>query len=444
MYLYGSANGTGNAGDNLIFGVGAGDNLINGEAGNDTISGGDGNDTIYGGMGNDALYGSMGNDLLYAGTGDNTLDGGEGNDTFISSTTGIDTLTGGSGNDVYEIHNISDKIIETANGGNDTIWTDVSYTIADNVETMVLVGSIDGFGNADANIITVYEAGNNLIDGGAGNDTLSAGAGNDTIYGGMGNDALYGSTGNDLLYAGTGDNTLDGGEGNDVLYSSTAGIDTLTGGSGDDTYEIHNTSDKIVENPGEGTDTVWTGVSYTLAANVENMYLVGSIYGVGNASDNTIVGYDAGDNVISAGAGNDTIAGGAGNDLLYGGAGNDTFVFDSTSFLASVISGVDTIGDFTVDRDKIQLSKAAFSALNTLGTTLTDYNPSTLTGDFSVVTNATEQSAAESTTAKIIYNSQTGGLFYNANSTANGFGSGGQFAQLDAGLSLNKNDFNLV
>jgi hypothetical protein len=57
-----------------------------------------------------------------------------------------------------------------------------------------------------------------------------------------------------------------------------------------------------------------------------------------------------------------------------------------------------------------------------------------------VVTDATEQSA----TAKIIYNSQTGGLFYNANGTANGFGTGGQFAQLDGGLNLNKNDFNLV
>jgi trimeric autotransporter adhesin len=444
MYLVGSVNGFGNAGDNTITVYGEGDNYIDGGAGNDTISAGAGNDTIYGGMGNDALYGSTGNDLLYAGTGDNTLDGGEGNDVLYSSNNGIDTLTGGTGDDVYEIHNTNDKIIETANGGNDTIWTDVSYTIADNVETMYLVGSVNGFGNAGDNTITVYGEGDNYIDGGAGNDTLSAGAGNDTISGGMGNDALYGSTGNDVLYAGTGDNTLDGGEGNDTLYSSKTGIDTLTGGIGDDVYEIHNTNDKIIENLGEGNDTVWTDVSYTLSANVETMYLVGSIYGVGNAGDNTIVGYGAGENLISAGAGNDTISGGAGNDLLYGGTGNDTFVFDSSSFLAQVISGFDTIGDFTVNQDKIQLSKAAFSALSTLGTTLTDYNPSNLTGDFSLVTNATEQSAAELTNAKIIYNSQTGGLFYNANGTATGFGTGGQFALLDPGLAISRSDFTLV
>jgi Ca2+-binding RTX toxin-like protein len=426
LYLVGAIDGTGNGGDNTIVGYGAGDNLIDGGAGNDTLWAGAGNDTIYGGMGND---------LLYAATGDNQLDGGEGNDVLFSSTTGIDTLTGGNGDDVYEIHNSLDQIVENSGEGTDTVWTDVSYTLAANVENMYLVGSIDGTGSSGDNTIVGYGIGDNLIDGGAGNDTLLAGAGNDKIYGGIGNDALYGSTGNDLLYAGTGDNTLDGGEGNDVLYTSTTGIDTLTGGTGDDVYEIHNSLDQIVEIAGEGTDAVWTDVSYTLADNIETMYLVGSVNGTGNAGDNTIVGYGAGDNFIT---------GGAGNDTLFGGDGNDTFVFDSASFLAQVISGVDTIGDFTATQDKIQLSKAAFSALNTLGTTMTDYNPSNLTGDFSLVTNATEQSAAELTTAKIIYNSQTGGLFYNANGTANGLGNGGQFALLNPGLVMSSSDFTVV
>jgi Ca2+-binding RTX toxin-like protein len=419
MYLVGSKNGTGNAGDNTIVGYGVGDNLIDGGAGNDTL---------YGGVGNDTINGGIGNDLLYAGTGDNTLDGGDGNDTLYSSTTGIDTLTGGTGDDVYEIHNTSDNIGENPGSGNDTIWTDVNYTIAANVETMYLVGSVNGFGNAADNIITVYGEGHNLIDGGAGNDTLSAGAGNDTIYGGMGNDALYGSTGNDLLSAGMGDNTLDGGDGNDTLYSSTTGIDTLTGGTGDDVYEIHNISDKIVEKPSEGIDTIWTDASYTMAANVETMYLVGSINGIGNSGNNTIVGYGAGDNLIN---------GGGGSDILAGGAGNDTFVFDSRNLISQVISGIDTITDFTIGQDKIQLSQLAFSTnLRTIA------GNSLVAGDFMVVTDdATAATAAKA----IVYNSANGHLFYNANLAAAGFGTnGGQFAQLATGLNLTNADFSLI
>jgi Ca2+-binding RTX toxin-like protein/phosphodiesterase/alkaline phosphatase D-like protein len=419
MYLVGSVNGTGNAGDNTIVGYGVGDNLIDGGAGNDNLSGGDGNDTLLGGAGNDTLNGDAGNDILRGGDGNNILNGGAGNDTLYSSATGVDTLTGGTGDDVYEIHHSLDQIGENPGEGTDTVWTDVSYTLAANVETMYLVGSVNGTGNAGDNTIVGYGAGNNLIDGGAGNDTLSGGDGNDTLRGGTGN------------------NLLNGGTGNDVLYTSIGSIDTLTGGTGDDVYEIHNSLDQIVENPGEGTDTVWTDVGYTLAANVETMYLVGSVYGIGNAGDNTIVGYGVGENVISAGAGNDTLNGGAGNDLLYGGAGNDVFVFDSSSFLAQVISGVDTIGDFTVNQDKIQLSKLAFN----INLTTTAGN-SLSSADFSTVT--TDAAAATAATA-IVYNSANGHLFYNSDLTAAGFGSnGGQFASLDAGLNLSKNDFNIV
>jgi Ca2+-binding RTX toxin-like protein len=409
MYLFGSANGTGNAGDNTIVGYGVGEHVIDGEAGNDNLSGGDGKDTIKGGTGNDTIKG---------GTGNNTLDGGAGNDWLYSSATSVDNLAGGAGDDLYEVLNGLATIVENPDEGTDTVFTNVNYTLAANVEHMYLFGSANGTGNAGDNTIIGYGASANLIDGGAGNDNLLGGDGNDTLKGGTGN------------------NTLDGGAGNDWLSSSATSVDNLAGGSGDDIYEVLNELTTIVENPGEGTDTVFTNVNYTLAANVEHMYLFGSANGTGNAGDNTIIGYGAGDHVIN---------GGAGNDNLSGGAGNDTFVFDSASFLNSVISGIDTIGDFTVNQDKIQLSKAAFSALNTLGTTLTDYNPSNLTGDFSVVMNATEQSTAELTTAKIIYNNQTGGLFYNSNGTDNGFGlNGGKFAQLNAGLNLNKNDFNLV
>ncbi|MFI8748325.1 calcium-binding protein, partial [Pseudomonas sp. NPDC077186] len=72
---------------------------------------------------------------------------------------------------------------------------------------------------------------------------------------------------------------------------------------------------------GEGIDTVWTSLaSYTLGANVENLYYgpsSGNFTGTGNALDNWIQG----------GAGNDVLTGGGGNDTLMGGLGNDIFVF---------------------------------------------------------------------------------------------------------------------
>jgi Ca2+-binding RTX toxin-like protein/phosphodiesterase/alkaline phosphatase D-like protein len=417
MYLYGSSNGTGNAGDNTIVGIRDGDNLIDGGAGNDNLSGGDGNDTLKGGDGNDTLKG---------GTGNNTLNGDAGNDWLYSSATSVDNLAGGDGDDFYEVLNGASTISESAGEGIDTVFTNVNYTLATNVENMYLFGSSNGTGNAGDNTIVGNGVGNNLIDGGAGSDTLSGGDGNDTLYGGSGS------------------NMLNGDAGNDWLYSSATSVDNLAGGNGDDIYEVLNGLSTIVENSGEGTDTVFTNVSYTLAANVENMYLYGSITGIGNGGDNTIVGIRDGNNVISAGAGNDTINGGAGNDLLYGGTGNDTFVFDSSSFLAQVISGVDTIGDFTANQDKIQLSKAAFTALSGSAGTLSAYNSTSLTGDFVTVTNATQATFAASA-ATILYNSDTGTLLYNTDGNVAGLGlNGGQFAQLNSGLTLTSNDFKVV
>jgi Ca2+-binding RTX toxin-like protein len=410
MYLVGDINGTGNAGDNTIVAYRTGTHVLDGAGGNDNLIAGTGDDTLIGGDGDD---------LLWAGTGTDSLEGGVGNDVLYSSLTGLSTLAGGAGNDVYEIHRGDDTIVEIAGEGIDTIWTDTSYTMSANVENMYLVGSINGTGNDSDNTIVAYESGTHTLDGAGGNDNLIAGTGDDTLIGG---------DGDDLLWAGSGTDSLSGGAGNDVLYSSLTGLSTLAGGAGNDVYEIHRSDDTIVENPGEGIDTIWTDTSYTMSANVENMYLVGSINGTGNAGDNTIVGY---------GVGNNTINGGAGNDLLYGGAGNDTFIFDSSSFLAQVISGVDTIGDFTVNQDKIQLSKAAFSALTTVAG-----NP-LAAADFGTVT--TTDLDAGTLGRAIVYNGANGKLFYDTNGAAAGFGTnGGQFAQLATGLDLHGTDFTVV
>ena len=117
------------------------------------------------------------------------------------------------------------------------------------------------------------------------------------------------------------EDTLSGLAGNDTL-DGRGGPDTMLGGLGNDTFVVDDLGDVVVENAGEGTDTVRTTLaSYILAAaNVENLTYIGTgnFTGTGNALNN----------IITGGAGDDTLNGGGGTDTLVGGAGNDTYIVD--------------------------------------------------------------------------------------------------------------------
>ena len=324
----------GGSGNDTLYG-GGGNDLLDGGTGNDALYGGTGNDTYIVNTAGDGvsenanegidqvnsstsytLTANVENLLLtgtaYRGTGNeldnqiignasiNLLIGGLGND-FLDGQAGADTLQGGAGNDTYVVDNSGDVVTENANEGIDTVQSSITWTLATNLENLTLTGNaaINGTGNS-ANNSLIGNSAANILNGGAGNDILDGKGGADSLIGGAGNDTYYvdnaGDTVTEGLNAGTdsvfssisytlstnlenltltGTDAINGtgNSGNNILTGNSAN-NILTGGAGNDTYFVDNTGDVINENVGEGTDTVNSSVSYTLAANVENLTLV--------------------------------------------------------------------------------------------------------------------------------------------------------------------------
>lgn len=211
-----------------------------------------------------------------------------------------------------------------------------------------------------------------------GDDTFSRGdflPGDQVIFAGGGDDNIS-------LSGVAGNHYIDGGSGSDILLGGS-GADKIDGGSDDDNL-------------------------------------------LGGNGDDILFG-SSGKDILIGDNGNDYLQGDSGDDILTGGTGSDKFAFATGSKFDIRELGVDTINDFTPDQDKIQLSKYTFTALRN------SVFPTTLnSADFATVTN---DSLAAISSAKIVYNSVNGSLFYNPNGSADGFAdinSGGKFAQLGA------------
>jgi Ca2+-binding RTX toxin-like protein len=145
------------------------------------------------------------------------------------------------------------------------------------------------------------------------------------------------------------------------------------GSTGNDTYIVNAAGDVVVENVGEGTDTVQSTVTHTLAADVENLTLTGAsnVNGTGNGLGNTLTG-NGGVNKLNGGVGNDMLDGGAGSDTLLGGGSNDTLVYDASDALVD--------GGAGTDRLRIDGSGAVLDLSGLSGTTIKNIEIVDLTG----------------------------------------------------------------
>ena len=181
-------------------------------------------------------------------------------------------------------------------------------------------------------------------------------------------------------------------------------------------------ADIIIENINEGTDKVSSSVTYTLSANVENLVLRGTsaINGTGNDLANSLTGNTA-SNQLDGGAGNDILDGGTGANMLTGGTGKDIFKLTSAGH-------IDSITDFIVVDDTIQLENAVFTSLTTTGTLAFD--------QFVIGVQALD------TNDFIIYNNVTGSLLYDADGSGVGFAV--QIAAISVGLAMTNADIVVI
>jgi Ca2+-binding RTX toxin-like protein len=344
-------------------------------SGADTLIGGGNNDTFIVNSGSDVvrdsyttttntIVSSAGyvlptnvNNLILTGTAALTGTANGAADT-LTTNSGIDTLVGGAGNDTFVISNSSDDVLDTSTTAVNVVQTSVTFTLPTNVNGLQLTGS--------GNLVGTGNIGNDSLVGNSGSDTLIAGSGVDTLVAGAGLDTLIGGSGNDLFIVNnsadviqdtsttatnsvqssvsfslaanvnsltlTGTSALMGtaNSGADTL-TSNSGVDTLIGGSGNNTFVINNSSDVLQDTSTTATNTAKSGVSYSLAANVNTLILTGSasLVGTGNGGNDSLTG-NSGTDTLKAGSGVDTLIAGTGVATLMGGTGNTTFVINNT------------------------------------------------------------------------------------------------------------------
>jgi Ca2+-binding RTX toxin-like protein len=333
----------GSNGNNRITGTSAADE-IDGLGGNDTLLGEGGHDRLDGGSGRDTLRGGDGNDTLIGNTGNDALYGGSGNDLFLMlfgsvSNYGADTVDGGSGTDQINFISASTPVFVDLSAGTARGGGDMGAGSATVINIEDVFGGDGGdriTGSSFANFLS-GSFGNDVIKGLGGNDRLDGGAGRDRLVGGAGNDILVAGDRADFIFSDGGGDTLEGGDGNDRLAAHTDSnlatvgpdpySDYLNGGLGNDTYDVDNPGDVLID--AGGIDTVRVIHDWKLGSGFENLFYVGDEEGwrgIGNGLDNVIQGEDVFrmDFVhIEGRGGNDSLAGRT-ESALWGGDGNDT------------------------------------------------------------------------------------------------------------------------
>lgn len=427
----GRASVVGSAGDDVVSVDSAG--FVNGGTGADLITGSVGNDTLLGGAGTDTIITNAGND---------SVDGGDGDDLVVvgSSLTQNDTVTGGAARDTLAVSAAVTAAQQTNLSAFELLRFDAGAT-----QSMAVFGSANAFDTVVVNTgatVAVQDASASLntvrFDVTASTlafdrlfntakDTLSVSAGGATPV----TVALLTLNNTVGLLATGGEDVLNVTQGaaisieklvaSDLDAINISGSQATSIGAGAGNGVTLGAARAIAVNASASTGPVTLDVSRdATGAAVTTAFTLNF---TGSSKANTVTAFAGNDSIVggvsadilNGGAGNDTISGldgadvitgGAGADLITLGAGADTLVF------TSLVGGADTIADYSVLDDSIQLSKAAFAALGAVG--------ALTAAEFASGADATAITAAATAATRITYNTTTGALSYDADGTGAG------------------------
>ena len=445
--------------DTVTSDLGAGNDHYVGWGAAYSVVGGLGNDTIISGYSGGTGYGGAGDDMhgLQATGHAQTGYGGAGNDRIVSWFNGINTNSGygGSGIDRLEDAHFAGNDLFDGGAGFDYVvqigGTAATISLATGLGSGGAAGNtyvgIEGLGGSSQADGLTGNAGDNVLLGAGGADVLTGLGGDDLLIGNDFFGFFYGFTAtrgyggaNPFSYTLSGainvsarvdDGAVDqlfGGSGNDVLIGGD-GADVLDGGKGDDIASYADGSAGVTVNltMGTGLDNAAEGDVLTGIEGVIGSDFADGLTGSGAA--NTLDGRGGSDalsgmgdlDTLLGGSGDDTLNGGGGSDNLTGGAGHDWFVFDGR------LGQSDVISDFEVDVDQIVLDHAIFLKLVVA---------SPLGADAFATDSATTRFQ------HVIYDTATGGLYYDKDGSRSGTAE--LIATLQSGLALDAGDFAVI
>lgn len=370
-----------------------------------------------------AIASTTGKFDITAGTGTSNITTGAGNDnfTFVAGTglTSADTVDGGAGTDTVAL--TSNTAIAATNFN--SVKNIEAITLA-NINTTVAITTQDTLVAAGATLMISNAANSGVLTfiGSAetnGKFNITGGTGIDSITGGSGDDTF-------IFVAGTGltTDTVNGGTGTDTV--------TLTGTTAITAAQFNNVSNiEAITLP----NMINTVVAITT---VDALVAVGAVLTLSNTANSGVLTFNgaaetngtfnitggSGNDSITGGSGNDTLVGGNGNDSITAGLGNDTLSGEAgnDTFTLVAITGL-TSGD-TIDggtgTDTIALTGNTVFAAATYFDNVINVEAITLGNTNTAVTITTKDALVAASATLTLSTANTGGLTFNGAAETNG------------------------
>jgi Ca2+-binding RTX toxin-like protein len=173
-------------------------------------------------------------------------------------------------------------------------------------------------------------SGRDFLTGSPGSDNLNGQAGRDTLTGGRGGDTLTGASGRDMLFGDRGDDDLIDGE-----RDGNASPDVFAGGASRDTAGSDRGDRIVYSNRERGLHIDLSRKRHGIGPNHDDLAGIESVSGgsgddrlLGDHDDNSLAG-NGGDDILIGREGDDTLTGGGGEDNLAGRAGDDVVSGDA-------------------------------------------------------------------------------------------------------------------